>query len=102
MDRDQAIAALRTLEPKLKGAGVLGVSVFGSVARGDAGPESDLDVAVRLDAGFSQGGMDYFWRLDQLRQQFSELLGCNVDVVAEPVRNERVKAEIDRDRVLAF
>jgi uncharacterized protein len=102
MDRDQAIAALRTLEPKLKAAGVLGVSVFGSVARGESGPESDLDVAVRLGGGFSQGGIDYFWRLDQLQHQLSELLGCKVDVVAEPVRNERVKAEIDRDRVLAF
>jgi predicted nucleotidyltransferase len=32
----------------LKVIGVLGASLFGSVARGDAGPDSDVDVVVRL------------------------------------------------------
>jgi len=48
MDREQAKATLRAHEPELKAIGVLSASVFGSVARGDAQPDSDYDVAVFL------------------------------------------------------
>jgi predicted nucleotidyltransferase len=102
MDREQVIAMLRAHELELKAAGVLSLSVFGSVAREESGPESDVDIAVRLSEGFSSGGFDYFGRLDDLEQELSQLLGCKVDVVAEPVRKERFQHEIDRDRALAF
>ena len=102
MNRQQAIAMLRDYEPELRAIGVLSASVFGSVARDEAGPESDIDVAVRLGEGFSQGGLDCFWQLEQLQQRLSRLLGCKVDVVPEPVRKERLKAAIDRDRALVF
>ncbi len=102
MDRRQVIATLRDYEPELKAIGVLSASVFGSVARDEAGPDSDVDVAVRLSNEFSQGGLDYFWQLEQLQERLSRLLGCKVDVVTEPVRKEQLRAEIDRDRALAF
>jgi predicted nucleotidyltransferase len=102
MDRQQVIATLRDYEPELKAIGVLSASVFGSVARDEAGPGSDVDVAVRLDNGFSQGGLDYFWQLEKLQERLSRLLGCKVDVVTEPVRKERLKTAIDRDRALVF
>lgn len=102
MDRESVIAILRDQAPKLKAIGVLSVSVFGSTARGDAGPNSDVDVAVRLADSFSSGGFDYFGRLDDLEQHLSQLLGCKVDVVTEPVRKDRFQYEIDRDRALAF
>jgi uncharacterized protein len=53
------------------------VRIFGSVARGDATEESDLDLLVRFEAGRSlldQGGL-----LMDLR----ELLGIKVDVISE-------------------
>lgn len=102
MDRDHALAILRDHEPELKAIRVLSASVFGSTARGDAGPDSDVDVAVRLGNGFSQGGLDYFWQLERLQERLSRLLGCKVDVITEPVRKERLKAAIDRDRALVF
>jgi len=101
MDRDRVIATLREHEPELKAAGVVSVSLFGSTARGEADP-GDVDLAVRLGGDFSHGGFDYFWRLEQLQQRLSRLLGCKVDVVAEPVRKERFQTEINRDRALAF
>lgn len=102
MNCQHVIATLRDYEPELKAIGVLSASVFGSVARGEAGPDSDVDVVVRLGEGFSQGGLDYFWQLEQLEQRLSRLLGCKVDVVTEPVRKERLRVAIDRDRALAF
>jgi uncharacterized protein len=102
MDRQQIIATLRDYEPELKAIGVLSASVFGSVGRDEAGPDSDVDVVVRLDQGFSQGGLDYFWQLQQLQERLSRLLGHKVDVITEPVRKERLKAAIDKDRALVF
>ncbi len=102
MDREHVIARLRTLEPELKAAGVLSASLFGSVARGDHRPDSDVDIAVRLGKDFSTGGFDYFGRLDDLETRLSHLLGVKVDVVAEPVRKQRMQLEIDRDRARLF
>jgi hypothetical protein len=102
MSREQIIATLRAHEQALKDAGVVRLSLFGSVARDEAGPDSDIDIAVRLGEGFSTGGFDYFWRLEQQERRLSQMLGAKVDVVAEPVRKERFQNEIDRDRALAF
>jgi uncharacterized protein len=102
MDREHAIAMLRDYEPELKAIGVVSASVFGSVARNDAGLDSDVDVAVRLSQNFSEGGFDYFSRLEELERRLSSILGCKVDVIEEPVRKERLQVEINRDRALVF
>ena len=69
--------------------GARNIRIFGSVARGDAGPDSDLDVLVDMEPGrslFDMGG---------LLTDLQELLGCHVDVVTEKGLRERI-----RDRVL--
>jgi predicted nucleotidyltransferase len=101
MERDQAIAALKAHEQEFRAAGVVSVSLFGSVARGET-PAQDVDVVVRLGKNFSEPGLDYISRLDDLEQWLSGILGCTVDVVEEPVRKARFQSEIDRDRALAF
>lgn len=101
MDRNDLISSSRRLGPELKAAGVVSVSLFGSPARGEADP-CDVDVAVRLAKEFSSGSFDDFYQLDQLEKRLSQLLGCKVDVVAEPVRKPIFQHEIDRDRALAF
>jgi predicted nucleotidyltransferase len=40
--------------------------------------------------------------LDKLEHHLSRLLGCKVDIIAEPVRNQLFQNQIDRDRALAF
>ncbi|MGA2119161.1 MAG: nucleotidyltransferase domain-containing protein [Bryobacteraceae bacterium] len=101
MERDHVVAALRAHEQELRGAGVLSVSLFGSVARGEE-VTHDVDVAVRLGEGFSAPGLHYFSRLSEIEGRLCEILGRGVDVIEEPVRKERLHAEIDRDRALAF
>jgi len=101
MSWDQVIAVLQAHEQELRATGVLSASLFGSVARGE-NPVHDVDVAVRLGESFSKRGFDYFSRLDDLERRLSEILGCKVDVVEEPVCKERLQREIDRDRTVAF
>jgi predicted nucleotidyltransferase len=69
--------------------GAYNVSVFGSVARGEAGPESDVDVLVELESDRSLLDLGGF--LTDLK----ELLECRVDVVTEKGLRPRI-----RDRVL--
>ena len=101
MSREELIAILRRHEQDLKAAGVEHLSLFGSVARGES-PTNDVDIAVRLASAFSSGGLEYFGRLEQLETTLGSLLGCEVDVVEEPVRKPRFQREIDRDRAVAF
>jgi|ERR1051326_3549441 len=46
IDRMSLVAHLRALQPKLRAQGVTRLAVFGSRARGDHGPDSDLDILV--------------------------------------------------------
>ncbi|SRR5260370_42066390 len=102
MNKDRILAQLRAHEPELKAAGIEKISVFGSVARGDATDSSDVDVVIRLSPESSQGGFSYFARLDALTQRLQEILGCPVDIVTEPVRKERLRRIIERDAKVAF
>lgn len=51
------------------------VRVFGSVARGDAGPNSDLDILVDMGDGRS------LFELAAVQGDLEELLGCPVHIV---------------------
>ncbi|MGE0132369.1 MAG: nucleotidyltransferase family protein [Blastocatellales bacterium] len=57
--------------------GAHNVRVFGSVARGEAGPDSDVDLLVDLDKDRS-----LFDQMD-FQQEIEDLLGRKVDVVTE-------------------
>ena len=95
---ENVLATLRAHEPELRTAGIRSLSVFGSVARGDAEAESDVDLAAELDP---DAHMDLF-RLTALERRIAELLGRRVDLLPEPVETPRLQANIDRDRLLAF
>ena len=69
--------------------GVYDVRVFGSVARGDCGERSDVDLLVKVRPGrslFDLGGFQYC---------VQELLGCRVDVATDEGLKPRA-----RDRIL--
>jgi predicted nucleotidyltransferase len=74
-----------------EGYGIRRVRIFGSIARGEDRPESDIDVLVAFEPGRSL--------LDQVgfRQDLEEMLGRRVDVVSErgisPYLQDRILAE---------
>jgi predicted nucleotidyltransferase len=49
MTRDEIIAKIRSTVPALRAEGVTKLAIFGSRARGDARPDSDLDVLIEVD-----------------------------------------------------
>src|SRR5262249_60867773 len=68
--------------------GARNVRVFGSVARGEAGPESDVDFLVELEPGRSL--LDHAALLLDLEQ----LLGRKVDVATEHSLKERIRVRV--------
>lgn len=62
--------------------------VFGSVARGDASPGSDIDLLVDL----LPGGGNELLRVSGLAEELGEVLGARVDVVAATLLRDRVSA----------
>jgi predicted nucleotidyltransferase len=95
---EHVLAVLRAHEAELRRAGILRLSLFGSVARGDAEANSDIDLAAELDP---EAGIGLF-ALAALERRLAELLGRKVDLLPEPVEKLRLRANIERDRRRAF
>jgi len=66
------------------------IRVFGSVARGEERPDSDVDFLVEFDHGY-----DLFAQRLPLARELSQLLGRAVDLVPEHELNRHL-----RDRIL--
>jgi hypothetical protein len=98
MDREQVIARLKAHERELRAAGIVQLSLFGSVARGEAGPESDVDLAVSLDPAHR---IDLF-QFYGLAERLESLLDAKVDLISEPVERATLRARIERDRARVF
>ena len=57
--------------------GIAELRIFGSQARGTAGPDSDIDVLYTLRSGRRLG-----WEIEQLADEHSDLFGRRVDLVS--------------------
>jgi uncharacterized protein len=73
--------------------GARNVRIFGSVARGEARPDSDVDILVDVDPGRS------LLDLGALLVDLEDLLGCDVDVVTEPGLRPRLRQRVIREAV---
>lgn len=73
--------------------GVSGLRVFGSVARGEDGPDSDVDLIAELPPGMS------LFKLGRLQAQLEDILGTRVDLVPAPDLKPDVRTHADSDVV---
>lgn len=69
--------------------GVSRLEVFGSVSRGEASPDSDVDILYELVPGARLG-----WDIEKLAEELSELLGRRVDLVSRNALHERLRGEV--------
>ena len=95
---EHVIVTLRAHEAELRRAGIRHLSLFGSVARGDAKVDSDVDLVVELDPEARIG----LFALGALERRLAELVGRPVDLLPEPIEKPSLRANIDRDRRRAF
>src|SRR5262249_54603864 len=77
MNSSDAIATLRRSEQALRDRGVMHAALFGSVARGDNRPDSDIDIMIEIDPDVQMTVFDYV----ALKDYIATLFDGPVDVV---------------------
>ena len=77
MDRQNIIETLKRHEHDLHRQGVAHAALFGSVARGDVHPDSDIDILIDLDPDAPLSVFDYVG----VKEYIAGLFESRVDVV---------------------
>ncbi|MHB1700176.1 MAG: nucleotidyltransferase family protein [Acidobacteriaceae bacterium] len=98
MDQRNILSKLRDHESELKAAGIVHLRVFGSVARGEASAESDID----LLADFDKSRRMTLVKVGSLQGRLEDLLGANVDLSSPEWMKEPIKSRAMREAILAF
>ena len=73
--------------------GAYNVRIFGSAARGEAGPESDIDVLVNLESNRS------LFDLGGLLMDLQDLLGCKVHLLTDGSLHWYIKEKVLKEAV---
>ena len=97
-ERRSLLALLRAERATLERSGVRRAALFGSVARGDANAESDVDILVVLDPDAHVGLI----RFAMLQEHLQRVLGRHVDVLSHGALKTDRDAAILADAVWAF
>lgn len=98
MTRDSAIAVLRAHEADLRRRGVSRAALFGSIARGEGGPGSDVDILVEIDPAAPVDLYAYVGIIPFIAGLFSG----PVDVANAETLKPHVRPSAERDAIYAF
>ena len=96
------IATLQAHEQVLQAEGIAHLSVFGSAAREEDRPGSDVDICVELREEDRPRGYAMIGHVEALRERLRSIVGRPVDLVVSPVYKARLREHIERDGVRAF
>jgi len=98
MKRDEIIKRLKERESDLRSLGVTHAALFGSVARGEQRPGSDIDIMIDIDPEMEMSVYDYVG----LKRAIASLFEGRVDVVNRDALKPYVRPAATADAVYAF
>jgi uncharacterized protein len=96
MKRKEVLAILAAHKDKLKALGVKSLNLFGSVARDEARPDSDVDFLVEFT---EPGGL---FQLFKVQHYLEDILGCAVDLGTEDALREHLREPILKEAIRAI
>lgn len=92
MERKRALELLAQHKPELaRRFGVIDIALFGSTARGEARPDSDVDVLVSFEGPATS--KRYFG----VQFYLEDLLGCAVDLVTDKALRPELRPYVERE-----
>ena len=95
MNKQQLIETIQDNRALLEEYSVKSISVFGSAVRGEAGPESDVDILVEFNPDARIG----FFAFARLQRSLSAVLGKPVDLVTPDALHKTMKSRILEEAV---
>ena len=98
MNRQDAIGILQKHADDLRARGVQHAALFGSVVRGEAIPDSDIDILIELDPNAKIGVFKYAG----IRRYIADLFNNPVDVVDRNSLKPHVRPSAEHDAIYAF
>jgi predicted nucleotidyltransferase len=98
MSRDEVIAKLRQHAPELQAAGILHLALFGSTARNEARPESDVDLMAEYDPAVRLSLLD----ICKLQGKIEDLLQSKVELATRSRMRPIIKESAEEDAIDAF
>lgn len=98
MTRDDVLTVLRQHRAELEAQGVTHAALFGSLARGEQGPDSDIDIMVEIDPTRPIS----LWDMSGICLSIQGLFEYACDVVDRRALKDRVRPSAERDALYAF
>jgi len=91
MEQNKMIETIASRKRELDSFGVKSLAIFGSVARNEATPKSDIDILVEFH------GRATFKQYMRLKFFLEELLGCSVDLVTPKSIKPRMRPYVEKE-----
>jgi predicted nucleotidyltransferase len=98
MNRSEVLEKLRDRADAIRAMGAISLYVFGSTARDEAGPGSDLDVFIDYDRDGRFNAFD----LVGIKQFLEHELGLDVDVTTRDGLHPMLRADIEQSALRVF
>ena len=98
MNSEDILARLKENEAALRARGVAHAALFGSWARGDNRPGSDIDIMIEIDPEAHIGVFDYAG----LKDYIAEFFDAPVDVVSRVGLKSYIRPAATADALSAF
>ncbi|WP_339931669.1 nucleotidyltransferase family protein [uncultured Brevundimonas sp.] len=92
MTRDELLIKLRDLKPWLAEQGIVNVRLFGSYARDEAGPDSDVDLLVDMTRPLG-------FRFFGIEEDLSKAVGARVEMGTARAMTERIRKHAESDAI---
>ncbi|NMF62785.1 nucleotidyltransferase family protein [Brasilonema octagenarum] len=96
MKRDEVLAIVAAHRKQLQAMGVKSLELFGSVARDEADPDSDVDFLVEFDRPVG------LFEFIQVRLYLEDVLGCSVDMGTQDALREHLREPVLKDVIRAL
>jgi predicted nucleotidyltransferase len=98
MRRDEAVMRLKLVEPVLREFGVAALYLFGSHARDEAQPDSDVDVFIDPDPSVAFGFLPFMDAYETIQKA----VGANVDYGTRSGLHPLLRPDIEHEAVRIF
>jgi Predicted nucleotidyltransferases len=98
MRREDVIRLLKQAEPELRARGVTSLALFGSTARGDNHPESDVDLLIELE----EDRRITLFDLSEIKFFATDVLGRPADIALRKSIRPAYREGIEEDAVQVF